>query len=74
MRLNEPVDSDTFSKHPVPEVVASHVVYVLVHHVQAYGLRVTVTLDGPGLLVPVVALGYHGSGQHHCRGWLMGPW
>ena len=46
----------------VPEVVSGHVVYVLVHHVQTDGLRMTVALDGPGLLVPVVAL------RHNRRG------
>jgi hypothetical protein len=62
MRLKEPVDGNTFREHSVPEMVAGHVVYVFVHHVETYGLRVTVTLDGPGLLLSVVALGYHGSG------------
>jgi hypothetical protein len=62
MRLKELVDGNTFREHPVPEMVASHVVYVLVHHVETYGLGVTVTLDGPGLLLSVVALGHHGGG------------
>ena len=46
----------------VPEVVAGHVVDVLVHHVQTNRLGMAVALDGPGLFVPVVALRHHRGG------------
>lgn len=46
-------------------MVARHIVYVLEDHMQPDSIRVAVTLDAPGLLVPVVALSDGGSSDHH---------
>lgn len=58
----------------LPKMIASHVVDVFVNHVQANSFRMAVALDGPGLLVPVVALRQDRGGQHHGRRWMVGTW
>lgn len=51
--------------YALPEMVARHVVYVLEDHVKPDSIRVTVTLDAPGLLVSVIALSDGRGSDHH---------